>query len=261
MLTNDKRIRIIVGHYGSGKTEFAVNYAIKLSKEIDEINKKTQSDSADVLEKNTLRRVAIADIDVVNPYFRSREKEDMLKEYGIESFSSILKNSSLDLPSIAADIVRPMYDERYEYIIDVGGDEIGAKVLGRMSDDIKKYEYDMFMVVNKNREYTDEPHKVIQYIRDIESKSNLKVTGLVSNTHFLRDTQEVDIEEGISLVSEIEKQTNIPIRYITYWDKKEEFRKTISLNLKYSEYGAKLEKMDIENMIMPISMIMREDWM
>lgn len=258
MLTNDKRIRIIVGHYGSGKTEFAVNYAIKLSKEIDEINKKTQADSTN---SKTLRRVAIADIDVVNPYFRSREKEDMLKGYDIESFSSILKNSTLDLPAIEPGIVRPIYDERYEYIIDVGGDEVGARVLGRMSDDIKKYEYDMFMIVNKNREYTDEPQKVIQYIQDIESKSNLKVTGLVSNTHFLRETEEENIIEGISLVREVEKLTNIPIRYVTYWDKKEEFRKTISHNLKYSEYDTKLEDSDVESMIMPISMIMREDWM
>lgn len=261
MLTNDKRIRIIVGHYGSGKTEFSVNYAIKLAKEIDEINRKAKGDSADLPEKNTLRRVAIADIDVVNPYFRSREKKDMLKEFGIESFSSILKNSSLDLPSIAADIVKPMYDETYDYIIDVGGDEVGARVLGRMSDDIKKYEYDMFMVVNKNREYTDEAEKVIKFIRDIESRSNLKVTGLVSNTHFLRETQEDDIIKGISLVSEIEKLTNIPIRYITYWDKKEEFRKTISLNLKNSEFDESNKKINIEDMIMPISMIMREDWM
>ena len=233
MLMNDKRIRIIVGHYGSGKTEFAVNYAIKLSKEV-----------------NAERKVAIADIDVVNPYFRSREKEEMLNGYNVESFSSVLKNSTLDLPAIAPDIVKPIYDQRYEYIIDVGGDDVGARVLGRMSDDIQKYEYDMFMVVNRNREYTDTAEKVIKYIRDIESRSNLKVTGLISNTHLLRETTPEDIEQGILLVKEVQKQTGIPIRYVTYWDKKEELGKTVSHNLKYSEFD-----------IMPISMIMREEWM
>lgn len=244
MLMNDKRIRIIVGHYGSGKTEFAINYAIKLSQELD-----------------SSRKVAIADIDVVNPYFRSREKEELLKGYNIESFSSILKDSTLDLPALAPDLLKPICDQSYDYIIDVGGDDVGARVLGRMSNDIRKHEYDMFMVINKNREYTDEPEKVIQYIRDIEYRSNLKVTGLIGNTHLLRDTSEEDIEQGILLVKEVQKQTGIPIRYITYWDKKEELRKTVSRNLKYSEFNKELQESEISDMIMPISMIMREDWM
>ena len=103
MLKDDKRIRIIVGHYGSGKTEFAVNYAIRLSKEIREQN----------AANGESRKVAIADIDVVNPYFRSREKEDLLMEHDIESFSSILKNSALDLPAIAADITKPVFNTDY----------------------------------------------------------------------------------------------------------------------------------------------------
>lgn len=244
MLMNDKRIRIIVGHYGSGKTEFAINYAIKLSQEL-----------------GPDRKVAIADIDVVNPYFRSREKEDLLNGYNVESFSSILKNSSLDLPALAPDLMKPIYDDRYEYIIDVGGDDVGARVLGRMSNDIKKYEYDMFMVINRNREYTNEAEKVIEYIKDIEYRSNLKVTGLISNTHLLRETEAEDIEQGILLVKEVQKQTGIPIRYVTYWDKKEELRKTVSRNLKYSEFDKELTGDEISDMIMPISMIMREDWM
>lgn len=251
MLKDDKRIRIIVGHYGSGKTEFAVNYAIRLSKEIREQNE----------ANGESRKVAIADIDVVNPYFRSREKEDLLMEHDIESFSSILKNSALDLPAIAADITKPVFNTDYEYIIDVGGDDVGARVLGRMSKDISRFEYDMFMVINKNREYTDIPEKVIQYISDIERTSGLKVTGLVSNTHMLWDTSEKDITDGIELVKEVEIKTGIPMRYVTYWEKKSDFRKTISHNLKYSKNNTQFRQIDPDNVIMPVSMIMREEWM
>lgn len=251
MLRDDKRIRIIVGHYGSGKTEFAVNYAMKLSKEISEYN----------FENSKSQKVAIADIDVVNPYFRSREKEDLLSEHNIESFSSILKNSSLDLPAIAANITKPISNIDYEYIIDVGGDDVGAKVLGTISKDISKYEYDMFMVINKNRAYTNTAEKVIKYISDIERTSGLKVTGLVSNTHMLRETSEKDITDGIELIREVENMTGIPIRYITYWEKKSDLRKTISHNLKYSKNNTQLKQYNPDNVIMPIFMIMREEWM
>ena len=177
MIFDDKRIRIIVGHYGSGKSEFSVNYAMQLAKQNKDPNKK----------------VAIADLDVVNPYFRSREKEDLLAQIGVESFSSPLKNSTLDLPAVSAEIRKPVIDETYEYVMDVGGDDVGARVLGSIKDIMKKSDYDMFLVINANREYTTNADEVIRYMRSIMGASGLNITGLINNTHLLWDTSTEDI--------------------------------------------------------------------
>lgn len=232
MITGDKRVRIIVGHYGSGKTEFSVNYAIKLAK-----NKQENQD-----EKT---QIAIADLDVINPYFRSREKESILDDYGIISHSSILRNSALDLPAISADLSVPLLDDHYEYVMDVGGDELGARVLGSMNEIIRKQPYDMFMVVNANREFTVKASEVVKYIREIEGASKLTVSGLVSNTHMLWDTSLEDIEKGCVLVEEVSRLTGIPVKYIVY--------------------PSQLDIRDIQQKIghefFSIDMIMREDWM
>lgn len=231
MIQDDKRVRIIVGHYGSGKTEFSVNYVIKLAQKRK--------------EENGVNKIAISDLDVINPYFRSREKEDILEKYGIISYSSILRNSTLDLPAISADLSSPILDENYDYVMDVGGDELGARVLGSMSQIIQKYPYDMFMVVNANREFTTNANDVIKYIREIEASSKLSVTGLVSNTHMLWDTSEEDIAKGISLVEDVSRKTGIPIKYIVY----------------PSLLENKIFREGIEYDFFSINMVMREEWM
>lgn len=227
MVLDDKRIRIVVGHYGSGKTEFSVNYAIELAK----------------IKENTA--VAIADLDVINPYFRSREKESILDTYGIQSYSSILRNSALDLPAISADLSVPIIDDQYQYVMDVGGDELGARVLGSMSEIIKKYDYDLFMVINGNREFTADSDMVIRYMREIEGASKLQITGLISNTHMLWDTGLEDILKGDKLVKEVSQKTGIPYNY-TVCPRK----------LDYSAI-----KDQVAGEIFLIDMIMREDWM
>lgn len=232
MVRDDKRIRIIVGHYGSGKTEVSVNYAMTLREELSNLK----------LEE----KIAIADIDTVNPYFRSREKEELLQSMNIESYSSILKNSTLDLPAVSPEILYKINDTSYNYIIDVGGDVIGTKVLGSISTDIQKQSYDMFMVINKNREFTDTSDKIIEYIRDIENTSKLKVTGIINNTHMLWETTVNDIIEGSILANEVGEKLGIPVKYSTC-------RETIEMNLQ--------EASSIKEEILKIRMVMREEWM
>jgi hypothetical protein len=96
-MLNDKRIRVIIGHYGSGKTEFSINYAINLAK--------------------SGQKVALADLDIANPYFRSREKSEFLESHGILVLSSYIKGSGIDLPSISADILGPLQNEDYDLIM------------------------------------------------------------------------------------------------------------------------------------------------
>lgn len=196
MIKNDKRIRIIIGHYGSGKSEFSMNYVTKLRDLTD-------------------AKVAISDLDIVNVYFRTREKRDFLQSKNIMPIDSSIQATSLDLPAVSAQVTAPLTDKSYDYVIDVGGDDVGARVLGRFSHLVEKDDYDMFCVVNANREQTQTTSDVINHIRAIENSSKLKVTGLINNTHLVRETTIEDILKGQELVKEVSNITNIPIKYVT----------------------------------------------
>lgn len=225
MITEDKRIRIITGHYGSGKSEFSMNYVTKLRELVD-------------------TKVAISDLDVVNVYFRTREKRDFLQSKGILPIDSSVQATALDLPAVSAQVTAPIIDSLYNYVIDVGGDDIGARVLGRFSHLIKEDDYDMFCVVNANREDTQTAEDVIKHIKSIEYTSKLKVTGIVSNTHLVRETTIDDVVKGELLAREVSSLTNIPVKYVTC----------------LQSLIPQLPK-DIKGEIFPINLYMREDWM
>lgn len=223
-MINDRRIRVIVGHYGSGKTEFAVNYAVNLSK----LNKK----------------VALADLDIVNPYFRSREKESILEEYGIKVISSNVKGLNSDLPAVTGEVLAPLQDKSYDVILDVGGDSVGARSLVRYTEYFTPGEYDMFLVINGNRGDTTSLEGVLKHIDSIEAVCQVRVTGLINNTHLLRHTTVEDVLTGQELCLKVSRKRNIPIKYVCAIEP--------IINM--------LPK-DIEGSLFPIKMFMREDWM
>ena len=225
MFINDKRIRIIIGHYGSGKTEFSVNYAMKLK----------QASSS---------KVAIADLDIVNVYFRSREKQVMLEEQGIKVIASSIAGNALDLPAVAADIITPLEDKSYEYVIDVGGDSVGARVLGRFKNYIEDGDYDMFMVVNANREQTMDLEGIKRHKETIEATSRLKVTGFINNTHLIRETTLEDLLKGDKLLKEASKELGIPIRYVSAM----------------SHIASQIPD-EVSGEILALDLIMRDQWM
>lgn len=221
----DKRLVIITGHYGSGKTEFAVNYAIKIKKMFEE--------------------VGLADLDIVNPYFRSREKKEILESKGIHVVESNISNTTLELPALSAGIMGIIQNQDIHGVLDVGGDPVGARVLSRFSDLIKNNEYDLFYVINGNRSETRIKEDVINYLRAIEKVSSLRVTGLINNTHLLKSTMVSDVEYGHELAKEVSWEIDIPIRY----------------EVAIKDVANKILNKDIRDKLFPINLYMREEWM
>lgn len=221
----DKRLVIIIGHYGSGKTEFAVNYAIKM--------------------KKLYENVSLADLDIVNPYFRSREKKEFLQAMGIKVYDSSIKNTAIDLPALPAELAGLIVNQEVKSIFDVGGDPVGARVLARYAEEIKSVEYDMFYIINGNRPKTKTVEGVIEYLKTIEATSKLKVTGLINNTHLLKETRVEDVEFGHELTKNVSWEMDIPIRY----------------EVVMKERAGKINNQEIIEKLFPINLYMREDWM
>lgn len=219
----DNRLTIITGHYGSGKTEFAVNYSIE--------------------SLNYYQKVILADLDIVNPYFRSREKATFLKNMGIRVIGSSMMNSSMEIPALTADINGAIDDKTSKTILDVGGDPVGARVLARYSNQIILQGYDMFIVVNANRPETQTVEAVKKYITNIEFSSKLKISGIINNTHMLRSTSIDDFFRGHELCQLVSEQTGLPVVY-------ESAIRSIADKIK--DPGIK---------IFPIDLYMRENWM
>ena len=225
MIKDDKRIRLFIGHYGSGKSEVSLNYVTKLREQVD-------------------GEVALADLDVVNVYFRTREKKDLMRNLGITPIDSSIETTTLDVPAVSAEIMRPLHDDSVNYVIDVGGDNVGGRVVGRFAKQFEQDDYDMFYVVNANREKTQTAKEVLGYIDAIEASSKLKVTGLVNNTHMLRETTVEDILKGQEVAREVSKIRNIPIKYVCCLE-------------------GLVDKLPtgLEGDILPIKLYLREDWM
>jgi hypothetical protein len=185
-----KRITFITGHYGSGKSEFSVNLA--LLKQVD----------------------YLIDLDIVNPYFRSRELEGLLGQASIEMISSPLKDAlGSDLPFISARAYEPFQGKEKTAIFDLGGDDVGAKVTRQFLDRLDIEEVDVLLCINVYREKTSSKEGIHMMVQQIEGASGLKITGLINNSNFLRDTNYEDLLIGEKILQEVAKERNISIKY------------------------------------------------
>ena len=197
MVADDRRIRIITGHYGSGKTEFAVNYVKKLRESVD-------------------GRVAIADLDIVNVYFRSREKKEELEEKGIQVIASNLDTAVADVPAVSGAMTMPVINKEYQYVVDLGGNDVGTLVLGRIKPLLDHAEADFFMVVNAYRPNTSTPEGIIEQMENLEYAAGLKVTGFINNTNLVRETTAECLLHGDEVLKEVSKRTGVPVKYVSY---------------------------------------------
>jgi len=187
-----KRITVFSGHYGSGKTNLAVNYALKL--------------------KGEGYAVSIADIDIVNPYFRTKDSAKELESAGIELVSLPFANSNVDLPALPAQMYGLVQRADRHVVIDLGGDERGALAMGRYTPYIlKENNYDMFFVVNFYRPLTTSVSEAIEALYEIENAAGLKFTGIVNNSNLGRETKAEDIINTIEKANELCKRTGLPL--------------------------------------------------
>lgn len=187
------RIRIFTGHFGSGKTEISINYAIKLAKEG--------------------KKVAIVDLDIVNPYFCTRGIKKELEEYGIRVIAADPNLSNAELMVVPPEVLSVFNDKSYEVIMDIGGDDQGAVVLGQYNRYLREEPYDMYFVINNNRPLTSNNDDTQDYMRVIQAASRLKVTHLISNTNMSYETAVEDIIRGDKTVNELSEKLNIPHKY------------------------------------------------
>jgi len=178
-------IYVITGHYGSGKTEFAVNLAKKL--------------------KNPV----IVDMDIVNPYFRTVDAKAMLEAQGVKVIAPEFANTNVDVPSLPPDIFGALQGDN-DVILDVGGDDDGAIVLGQYNKYFQNG-YEMYFVMNFCRPMTADAEGVCEILRDIEYASRIKVTGLVNNTNVRGDTTPQLLQDSIAKAEEVSKAVNVPI--------------------------------------------------
>ncbi len=191
-----KRVTLFAGHYGSGKTNVAVNYALQL--------------------KKMGLQVAIADLDIVNPYFRTKDSQKELEENGIKLISSVYAGSNVDLPALPAEIYSLVdIHDRYA-IFDIGGDDRGATALGRYADAIKaENNYELLLVLNKFRPLSKTPELAIEVMHEIETTADMKFTGIVNDSNLGVETTAEDVFGSVAFAKKVSETAGIPIRFTT----------------------------------------------
>ncbi len=187
-----KRITLIAGHYGSGKTNIAVNLAFEL--------------------KKMFEKVAIADLDIVNPYFRTKDSKAEFEALGIRLICSEYANTNVDIPALPQDMYAVIDDKELTAVVDIGGDDRGAYALGRYSKDIvDENNYDMLFVINCYRPLTRNVTDVIEVMHEIETAGGIKFTGIINNSNLGTETKAEDILNSLVYADEVSKVTGLPI--------------------------------------------------
>lgn len=189
-----RRVTIFAGHYGSGKTNIALNYARALAR--------------------AGLRTCIADLDIVNPYFRTKDSAAALAEEGIGLVVSPFANSNVDFPALPKEIYALVADRSTHVVMDVGGDDRGALALGRWTGDIlAEGDYDMLAVVNASRPLTRTPADAVATLREIEAAAGIPFTGVVNNTNLGQQTRPEDVAASVSYAQTVADTLGVQVRF------------------------------------------------
>lgn len=196
MKLTPKRVTLFAGHYGSGKTNIAVNYALALKE----------------LGKN----VVVADLDIVNPYFRTKDSTDELNAKGIEIISPEFANTNVDLPALPASVYGVVQNKLRHAVLDIGGDDRGAYALGRYAPYIlEENDFEMIFVANFLRPLTRTPEEALEVMREIEEAGHIPFTAIVNNSNLGKDTEAEDVEKTDILAKRLSELSGLPLLFTT----------------------------------------------
>ncbi len=187
-----KRLTILCGHYGSGKTNVAVNIATTLKRDYES--------------------VTVADLDIVNPYFRTKDSTALFEDEGIRLICSAYANSNVDIPALPQEMYALTDDRSMHAVLDIGGDDRGALVLGRLAPAIlAEGDYEMLMVINRYRPLTRDAASTVEVMREIEAAGGIPFTGLINNSNLGAETTAEDVLASRAYAEEVSRLAGIPV--------------------------------------------------
>lgn len=184
----------VVGNYGSGKTEVSVNLAMR--------------------GKSQGLEVSIADLDLVNPYFRTREARGVLSGLGIEVIVPPEKYLHADLPILNPAIAGMIRRPRQLTLLDVGGDDVGARVLGALADSLSSARVQVLQIVNPFRPHTETVEGCLRMRDGIERASKMVISGIIGNAHLIDETTVEDIYRGYGFVQALSEVSGLPLECV-----------------------------------------------
>ena len=197
-----RRITVIAGHYGSGKTELAVSLAVELSRRAD----------------RAWPRLALVDLDVANPYFRSRERMDLLQAHGVKVYGDSFDSTgaTAELPALTAALRAPLEDPECQTIVDLGGNDAGARVLRQFAKYFEGDEHELWAVVNFRRYETRDIETAREHVESIENELRMPVAALINNTHLLRESTPEILKEGYEKAQALARIMGKPLLFTCY---------------------------------------------
>ena len=191
----NKRITVVCGHYGCGKTNLTLNLALEAAGEG--------------------QPVTVVDLDIVNPYFRSSEFGELLGEKGVRLIAPVFANTTLDTPTLPPEIYSVFEPQAGRVFLDAGGDDAGVTALGGLHAMLEEAGYDMLYVINRYRVLSQTPEETAALLREIQAASRLRATGLVNNSHLGVETTLETLERALPFARKTAELTHLPLLYST----------------------------------------------
>ena len=189
----DHRLTIIIGAYGSGKSEISVNMALAQRKALPD------------------RNLLIADLDIVNPFYRSSDCASVLKEACVRLVTPLYAGSNVDAPVLPPDMYVIFDDESYQGVFDIGGEDMGALVLGSLKQRIENTDAVIYMAVNTLRPFTSDPEQITVMTNELSAAAGFKINGYLNNTNLLEETTAEMLAEGEQKIMEASAITGVPL--------------------------------------------------
>ncbi len=215
-----KDLTIFTGAFGSGKTEISINYAINFAKEYN---------------------VALIDLDIVNPYFRSRTKREVMEERGVKVIAPEGGLSYVDVPIVLPQVKGFIENKDFKVVLDIGGEKVGAKVLGSLKPSVESRDYELLFVVNTYRPFTSSVDEILSMAKEIEGAARLRFTGVVANPNLGYETTREDILKGFEIIREASRKLGLPVKFLVVGD----------------DFLKEIEKEDLGLSIFPIKRYLR----